>query len=467
MGLRIARCKAQGAFGSGMRNAARFGLAAALAVTLAYPVAGASERAFADEGQDVASEGSQEVVTGTLTAIDPAFGEGGFLVGTEHDFYVDGAFRPESEHSEDWYSEEYTARTISTNYTVASSNPEVASIEIGVPQSDRTSGWLHVEAKKAGKTTLTIKYRFAGEYGTYEAEQVVEVTVIGESNPITSIKCDDAVEAPVIAECAICGEAHSTPTDVIVPIELVAEDSSRPYTSDQVIDVKSSNEDVVWVGGDSCPEGDGGFHLHVIAKAMGQATVAITASTSNGDDLVQTASATMTLKTVDTASLRCWLMMETRSAFSIDDPWRSRSIAIEQGLASYTGNGLQSWWPYCLNIEDFDGFKGTVNGEEVTVLSAQSDNEDIATVVEDSERGGHRLVFSKGGTVHVTLKDVWGNEEKVTAIGICREDEAKKLSLSQNEITIKQGETVDVQNLVQGLDADLGSEARRASGVQK
>lgn len=462
MGLRIARCKAQGAFGSGMRNAARFGLAAVLAVTLAYPVAGASERAFADEGQDVASEGSQEVVTGTLTAIDPAFGEGGFLVGTEHDFYVDGAFRPESEHSEDWYSEEYTARTISTNYTVASSNPEVASIEIGVPQSDRTSGWLHVEAKKAGKTTLTIKYRFAGEYGTYEAEQVVEVTVIGESNPITSIKCDDAVEVPMIAECAICGETHSTPTDDIIPIELVAEDSSRPYTSDQVVDVKSSNEDVVWAGGDSCPEGDGGFHLHIIAKTMGQATVAITASTRKGDDLVQTASATMTLKTVDAGkpSLVADDGNEKR-AFSIDDPWYSRSIAIEQGLASYTGNGLQSWWPYCPNIEDFDGFKGTVNGEEVTVLSAQSDNEDIAAVVEDSERGGHRLVFSKGGTVHVTLKDVWGNEEKVTAIGICREDEAKKLSLSQNEITIKQGETVDVQNLVQGLDA-LDSALKRA-----
>lgn len=82
MGLRIACREARSAFGSGMRNAARFGLAAVLAVTLAYPVASASDRAFADEGQEVASEGSQEVVTGTLTAIDPAFGNGRFLVGT-------------------------------------------------------------------------------------------------------------------------------------------------------------------------------------------------------------------------------------------------------------------------------------------------------------------------------------------------------------------------------------------------
>lgn len=322
-----------------------------------------------------------------------------------------------------------------------------------MPQSDRTSGWLHVEAKKAGKTTLTIAYRFVGKYGAYEAEQVVEMTVIGDSNPIASIECVGAAQVPMIAECAICGEPHGAANGTIIPIELVAQDPSRPYTSDQVIEAKSSNEDVMWVGGDSCPEGDGKFHLHVVAKTMGEATVSITASTSNGDDLVQTASAMLMLITVDAGkpSLMANEPGEKR-AFSIDDPWYSRSIAVEHGLASYAGNDLPSMWPYCPNIENFDGFKGMVNGKEVTVLSAQSDNEDIAAIVEDDNWGGHRLVFSKGGTVHVTLKDIWGNEEKVTAIGVCREDEAKKLSLSRNEITIKQGETVDVQNLVQGLD---------------
>lgn len=436
-----------------MQGAARFALAAVLAVTLAYPVASATNRAYADEAHGSATEKSQETAWGILTAIDPSFGEGGFLVGTERDFYVDGAFRPESEQYESWYSEEYTAREISTNYTVASSDPEVATIEIGVPQSDRTSGWLHVEAKKAGTVTFTIQYRFVGEYRTYEAEQVVEVTVTEDSNPIASIVCDDAVQVPVIAECAICGEMHGSPADVIIPVQLIARDSDRPYTSDQVIDVKSSNENVVWVGGDSCSEGDGEFHLHVVAKAMGQITVALSASTNEGGDIVQTASATMTMETADAGKpVLVVNEMGEKRAFSVDDYWIQRSMVIEYGLASYVGDGAQGWWPYCPNIEDFDGFKGVVDGKEVTVLSAESDNEAVAAVVEDGVEGGHRLVFSQGGTVHVTLKDIWGNEETATAIGVSREDEAKKLSLSRNEITIKQGETIDAQSLVQGMD---------------
>lgn len=437
-----------------MRNAACAALSAVLAVTLAYPVAGASGQAFADEEQEVASEGSQKVVTGTLTAIDSSLADGGFLVGTVRDFDVVDAFKPlsDAEHEnwgEQWESESFNSRANSTNYSVSSSDPTVATIEVVHSESGRTLGSFHAEAKSVGRASFTIQYHYEGQHATYEAEQTIEVVVTSDSNPITAIACDDAFELSTIGKCAICGEPHPNRENTVIPVAVTAQDPSKPYTSDQIITVESSDSNIISAWGDTCSDGGGAFHAHVIANAVGKATVTLSVASSVGGEAA--VSATIEVVSTDMGAPKMIVEDNRTKAFALDDLWIFRSF-LTDALVSYGGRSPQGWWPYCTNLEDFDGFKGTVNGKEVTVLSAESDNDAIAAVGGNGAEEGHRLVFSQAGTVHVTYKDIWGNEEIVTVTGVSREAEAKKLSLSESEITVKQGETIDLQKLVQGLE---------------
>lgn len=453
MGLRIACREARSAFGSGMRNAACFGLSAVLAVTLAYPVAGASGQAFANEEQRVA-DAPQKVVTGTLTAIDSSLADGGFLVGTVRDFDVVDAFKPlsDAEHEnwgEQWESEGFNSRANSTNYSVSSSDPTVATIEVVHSEGGRTLGSFHVEAKSVGRASFTIQYHYEGRYATYEAEQTIDVVVTSESNPITAIACDNTFELFTIGKCAICGEPHPNMENTVIPVTVTAQDPSKPYTSDQIITVESSDSNIINAWGDTCPDGGGAFHAHVIANAVGKATVTLSVTSSEGGEAV--VSATIEVVSTDMGAPKMIVEDNQTKAFALDDLWIFRSF-LTDSLVSYGGRSPQGWWPYCTNLEDFDGFKGTVNGKEVTVLSAESDNDAIAAVGGNGAEEGHRLVFSQAGTVHVTYKDIWGNEEIVTVTGVSREAEAKKLSLSESEITVKQGEMIDLQKLVQGLE---------------
>lgn len=442
------------AFGLGAQGVASLALAAVLAITLAYPVAGAPQRAHADEAQEAAIDASREVVTGTLNVIDSSLSDGSFLVGTERVFEVVDAFKPlsDADHEnwgEQWESEDFNSRANSTNYTVSSSDPTVAAIQVVHSDSGRTLGSLHVEAKSVGQTTFTIQYHYEGRFGTYEAQQVIDVVVASDSNPITAITCDDTFELSVIGKCAICEKSHPNRENTIIPIDLTAQDPTKPYTSDQIISVESSDSNVIGAWGDTCSKGDGAFHVHVIANATGKVTVTLSVASSADDKTA--VSATIDVTATDLGAPTLTPAGDTTRAFALDDIWIFRSF-LTDSLASYDNYGPQGWWPYCTNLEDFDGFKGTVDGKEVTVLSVESDNNDIASVGDNGVEEGHRLVFSQAGTVHVTYKDIWGNEKVVTATGVSREAEAKKLSLSENEITIKQGETTDLQKLVQGLD---------------
>ncbi len=453
MRLRKARRTAQSACSSSMQGAARFALAAVLAVTLAYPVASATNRAYADEAQEVAPESAQGTVQGELTVIDESFASNGFLVGTARDFDLAHAFQPFlGDQYESWQDEDEQAREDPANFTVSTSDASIATIQLVESETGREPAVLRIGARGVGEATLTVQFRYAGRYATYQGEQVAKVVVSGDSNPITSLACDESVQLSMIEKCAICGETHPDPGSEILPIEVGVKNSGKPYTSDQVVEVTSSDPKVVSAWVDSCSSGDGALHVHMAAQAPGKATLTLTASTRTDDDMIKTASATITAQTVNFTPKMTVEDAPARS-FALDDLWIHRSFMIEDGLVSYGGYGAQGWWPYCPNIDEFDGFKGTVNGKEVTVLSAGSDNEAVAEISGNGAEDGHRLIFSKAGTSHVTFKDIWGNEKTVTATGVSREAEAKKLSLSQNELTIKQGETIDARSVVKGWDA--------------
>ena len=61
-----------------------------------------------------------------------------------------------------------------------------------------------LDAVASGTATIKVHYSFQGRYRTYEDDQVVDVVVSAEENPIASIESADSLSFNAVTDCAIC-----------------------------------------------------------------------------------------------------------------------------------------------------------------------------------------------------------------------------------------------------------------------
>lgn len=356
-----------------------------------------------------------------------------------------GGFSPTNGEMLDWSHEDVSARESVDNWSIVSSDPSIVEAEI-------TQGpGLTVKAYAAGTAVLTVKYSFAGRYRTYEAEQVVEFAVAEGENPVTAISCEESFDVPVMVGCKVCGRDHQG--NASLPVTLTLQDATRGSTYGTRIDVVSSDPSIV-MGRYS--GGEDGSRIDMIGCKSGKATLTITATTPVGDAVVTSGPTTVQVNVVDAGSPKLKVKDSyDMSYYEGESGGGSLSIVspYERSLASYEDDAALSLLKAsgCASSVKYGNATTMVDGRTITLLEAASDKDAVASASID-ERGTLLLDINGAGAAQVTIKDIWGNEGTCRVRAVSRTEEAKKLSLSQSEITIKKGETFDLTTLVEGID---------------
>ena len=371
-----------------------------------------------------------------LWVVHEAAAEGTFLVGGSCSFSLPESYTPsQGDESSNYYAENSDDRNAPANFRASSSDGSVATVSI-----DEGSSSLVVQATGSGSATLTIDYSFEGKHGTYRGQQVIEFTVAAASNPITIIDCPSSVDVPMFVDCP-CGQPVQPST--FVPLDLALQDSSRPVTSDVQVVVATSNESVVSAQLETDPQAlgvDGDYALRLFPRAVGEATVTLQSTVQGSGAAVDLATIAISVVASDSPTLT------VQNARTVYDEGSFIISPGGHGLASYEDDEALELFTSC----HAGGFQnGAPTLGDVTVVSATSSNEEVASVT--TQRGMLRLETHKPGTTDVTIKDMWGNEGTCAVTVGNRADEVSKLSLSQSELTIKQGETFDLATLVQGI----------------
>ncbi|MBX9033406.1 Ig-like domain-containing protein [Gordonibacter massiliensis (ex Traore et al. 2017)] len=392
-------------------------------------------------------------LSSSVQVFNPLDYQGSMLPGESREYGLSSCYHPSSEESSNYWKEDANARGAASNFTATSSDPSIASVKITEEYGYPT---LNLATLKAGTTKLTVRYSFEGDYGTYAGEQTVDFVVAASDNPVVAVSCDvESVEVPLPGSCAICGETHQS-YGTRVPIETTTEDPGRPQAGSSSIEVKSSDESIVAgsLGIDIMGETVTRTAL-LIPKGLGSATVTVRGVDYIDGEPVYTDPATFQVEVVELPNptlnvLEAITVFPTEyseggysNSNTVVSPYGSIASYVENdALSSVTGvhgNGFTYGYPI-------------VSAECQDVYSATSDNEDIVSVVRDSQRNQLMLQYKAAGTAHVTVEDVWGNKGTCTVTVMDRMGEVEKLSLSRTEITIKQGEAFDLSKLVEGMD---------------
>lgn len=392
-----------------------------------------------------------------LFVVDERVARGAMVPNESYYFGLSGAYRPGSLEIDNYRKEDERARTAASNFTVSSSDSSVATIEI----TEEDYPQARVETLRAGTTTITASYSFTGVYGTYTGQQVIDFTVVASANPITSIICASSVEAPIVTKCALCGKNHADVNDgsssMLIPVEITTQDPNRPPTASNHIEVTSADESIAVGSLMADPvDLDSEYALFLTPRSLGSTTLTFVAVTAgNGiPEPIRTELATMQVNVVESPGPKLEVTDKltfgnygdgfTASIVTAPDYMGNPSV-----LSKYVDNVAYKQttrWHY--NGFSYGHTVTTDNGK-VQVVTAVSDNEKVASV---SYEHGAMLELKGPGTAHVTVSDVWGNTGTCTVTVLDRAAEAQKLSLSQDEISIKVGEAIDLSTLVQGMD---------------
>lgn len=381
---------------------------------------------------------SEHIAQGTLLAGDVAY------------FVFGDTFTPAQDEYANFSNEAWDNRFAPDNFHAVSSDSSVVAVSVVDDEDSHPSKKIQVKALQAGTATITVDYRFEGEYGTYEGQQIVDFTVAESVNPIVSISCSPTVDLIYESDCAIDGKSHhSVDNAVFVPIEVKTQYPDRLPTVSANIEVTLSDESVVNAQIVTDPQNmDCDYALRLNPSKPGVSTATITAVTQVAQgEPVQTEPITVqinvsevegpTLEIAETYEM-IWSHPERGSIqLPIVNPESGRA------LASYVDNAeLREVLAHHPN-----GFTFGVSVNDVRVVEAVSSNESVAKVTEEGS-----LNVVGPGTTSVTIKDVWGNSGTCVVTVKDPADEAPKLSLSRDEITVKQGEVFDLSTLVEGMD---------------
>lgn len=397
---------------------------------------------------------------GKLIVIEPRLAQGVFMAGNSGTFDLTNAYCPEGEELSNFWQENQDEKNAITNYQAESSDPTVATVSfVAAPIPGASSNLLRIDALKAGTTTLTIKYAYTGTHGTYAGQQVIDFTVAASPNSITAISCAPTAETHIITNCKICGQSHSG-MGASIPLDLTLSDPSRPMTNGTYIEAISSNENVVTAYFNSNPTSiDTEYALDLVPNGLGTATITLKGMTSiNGQPPVYTDPVTVQVTVSESPTPTLKAMGDYEKMWGEYTGEHINLVSSDDGPSSLSSfaqyeqdSAYETYNRYHHQVLDLGSSYSPADGKRVPIVEATSDNDAVAPIVVSDSSSYAEI---RGiGTANVTVRDIWGNEVLSEVTVKDPKPEVAKLSLSQNELTIKVGESFDLATLVQGWDS--------------
>lgn len=354
-----------------------------------------------------------------------------------------------------WLSEDRVARNALSNYSVESSDPSVVSCKLDENGSESgIGGRLVLDAVASGTATIKVHYSFQGRYRTYEDDQVVDVVVSAEENPIASIESADSLSFNAVTDCAICkagGVDHVEQLGTQAYVLVRGADSAHAFTLGQDVRVSSSDESVVSAYL-SRNQFSANANLEVCVGDPGDAVLTLTAYKDGNQTGVEKKIAVHVGEQVNPTLVvqpEATIYMEkniTKGASIVARPNSSGTY-----LSSYEANGAIE----ALKRQhvQFDyGVTSSGYPDYVPYVTATSDNPEVATI-----KDGY-LSERSAGVANITISDIWGNQGTCKVTVVDRDDIGAKLSLTQDELTVEQGKQLDMSKYIAGLDKLTESE---------
>lgn len=389
-----------------------------------------------------------------LSVIGEGLANGILLPGEEIPIYLEQSYTPSLDEQATWWqdSQDWSAAYASENFTATSSDPSVACIEF-VDEDEYGPARAKLSTFKTGTTTLTIGYRYAVGNQVYTAQQVVDFMVVASANPITAVTCASSVEVPFVSQCAICDENHtSVDGGMMVPLQVTAQDTSRPVTYHSYVTATVADESVVR----ALPIVGSEYAVHLSPLKIGSTTVTLVGSSIVNGKKISTDPVIVQVNVVEspkpTLNISKTFGTTLLTEYSEDGSATGLVPVVSpdgRGIASYEDNdALKQIIDHHGNAFAY-GYPTGFNNQYPAVYSATSDNEDVVSIVSAGNRE-LSLQMNAPGTANVTIKDVWGNEDTCAVTVKNVATEVQKLSLSHSELTVKVGETIDLSTFVQG-----------------
>lgn len=376
------------------------------------------------------------------------------------------------------FEEDSQLRENAGNYSIASSNSSIMTAKL--IEEDQQPQFV-LNAIGAGSCTITATYHFEGEYATYEATQVLDVTVRADSSEVGSVEVSQmSIDVPFISKCDICGDAHGFSKENTIIVTMADTNGDTNLTSDICPEIISSDDSIACA---TSPEalGSGRYSFVVCSQGIGNATLSVYSSTEaaySGEE----AAATIEVTTHEAEKPTLVGNSETTldSLFLNDVDFGDVCINGIEGvdgtdwatgaLGTYKyGEYLQllGWLvettdnETSMSVDDECAFVfGLSHAQYVDpngnnnltkqVLFLTVDDTSIVTVEENSSEENVLVPHAEGETdVHVS--DIWGNEFTTHVIVKDFGKEAQdSYSLTQNELTIEVGQMVDLRQYIQG-----------------
>lgn len=386
-----------------------------------------------------------------VNAISDGVANGYLTVGSSIAVSLVGKYSPAS--SDQYFSrEDRNLRNAAANYSVESDDPGIISCRI--TDDPDYGALLALEGRSAGTATVRVHYKYVGQFGTYEDTQVADVTVSDKYNHVASIETVDSLLLNAVTDCAICsnlGIAHEETPQRLASIVLCFDNPSCSATAGQRLRVSSSDESVAsafasWDGVGSSAD------LFLVVGKLGDAVLTI--SVVAGDGVPTGVEKTVSVHANEQKPVLKVLPEVTvvKSGGTYGNILgNTASDASCPPFAYFEDNGaLDALRRFHTDINS-SSCSTSVPGE-MQFVTFTSDNEEVISFP-DNIHPSNGYTASKAGTANVTIQDIWGNKGtcKVTVKDVS--DVISKLYLTEDSITVKQGQQIDLEQYIGGVDS--------------
>lgn len=373
-----------------------------------------------------------------LSVIDKHDAAGILVAGSSMRKYFNNTYNPTQQEADGFFQEDQDKAWSVDNFEVSSSDETVVKVE-----KDVVDSFFEMVGVGAGTATLTFDYRFQGQYGLYEGQQVIDFTVAPNENPVSTLKCESSVQMPLVTKCAITGGPHQVQVwdEIELPVEVIAADPNRVPTGDVHLEVDSSNRDIV----EAVPVGSSGeYYVRLSPCDAGSATVTVrSVAYSESRDASYSEPVTISVEVQNVTPKPTMHVKDRVTEWYYTDVYPH---AILGTIMTYDEDE-----DYRLESNAHDEFmwgKYLIDGSETPLLTATSDNPDVIEVTQDDE-GYVALQYKALGSANITVEDVWGNKGMCEVVVKDLVAEVKKYRLSKQEITIGKGDTLDLSKFIQ------------------
>lgn len=362
------------------------------------------------------------------------------------------------------------------NFTIASSDANVVEVSASSgTNSDYGEPYVYLTfiGKKYGTAVVTIEYSYK-DY-SFTCMSVIEVSEPETYDTITALTPSaTSTNVYYIDDCTVCGGSHSQNYDVfyIMPVTENGGEES-PNTTLVARSEDSSIIDSVRVSSLKTSEG---YAISLNAVKPGTTTITIDAFDSgvvdeNGSQ-PSIASTSVEVTVVESDGVPTIKQNTEKVVLDVSGSTYNTSYEVMSpetdeadayGIWSYEYDEVVSLLRH--SYDDSGSFlsEGSFaenaypsyffNGKEITFFSAESSNTNVVAV-EENAYSTLSLVPKGVGTATITLKDLWGHtstcevEIKDYSSDVTKVIESGEITLTEDEITVTEGETVDLSQYV-------------------